>query len=32
MNAKGRVQNLKVKMKGYKIMVGGHTAILHFEI
>jgi hypothetical protein len=30
MNAKCRVQNAKVKMKGCKIMASGHTAILQF--
>jgi hypothetical protein len=30
MNAKCRVQNAKVKMKGCEIMAGGHTEILQF--
>ena len=30
MNAKCRVQNAKVKMKEYKLMAQGHTAILQF--
>jgi len=30
MNAKCRVKNAEVKMKGYKIMAEGHTAILQF--
>jgi hypothetical protein len=30
MTAKCRVQNVKVKIKGYKIMASGHTAILQF--
>jgi hypothetical protein len=30
MNAKCRVQNGKVKIKGYEIMARGHTAILQF--
>jgi len=29
-NAKYRVQNAKVKMRGYKIMAEGHTEILQF--
>jgi hypothetical protein len=32
MNAKCRVQNVKVKMKEYKILAYGQASILHFEI